>query len=560
LKKQGMKPFFINDWLVLPAEGQLKRGDDIVHLEPKTMEMLVYFSKRPGEVITRDEFEQEVWHGTLIGYDAITGTVIKLRKALQDKARKPDFIATIPKRGYQLIATVQYTEQSNSFLQEASTKLHPVDLITKNWWSALFSVSFLFIVALIAFQFQNITENHQMPTGSTRSIAILPFDNLSNDPRQENLAVGITEDIITDLSRLSQLIVISSSASNIYKGGSTRPQTIGADLKVDYILRGGVRPIGEVVRVNVQLIDTHTGINKWGESYDRKLNELFAIQSEVTNEIVSFFNLKLTKQEIQRLSYKTTNNLIAYDHFQEGQRISRTQTQESQELAKISYRKAIEADPNYGRAYGSLAYLLAHDFRRGWTDSPRETLNHALELAKQGVELDSTIPQTFWSLGYVYLMRQEFANAEKSILQAIDIAPSYADGYGLLALIYNNMGFPEKAIENVTQGMRLNPYYTWDYLYNLGSAYYTLGRYDESIRELEKARDRNENAIPVRLSLAASYVRAGRQDDAEWEIEQIQLLNPSETITHIKQSVPILKKKLMKEFLDDLKKAGLPEH
>ena len=562
LNPQSKNTFFIKDWWVSPDEGLLKKGDDVVHLEPKTMEMLVYFAARQGEVITRDEFEKEVWHGTLIGYDAITGTVIKLRKALQDNARDPDFIATIPKRGYQLIASVRYEDNVNHCLQDTEIDTKPIVNAQKSKYMQIAILGMLCLGLVLVWhllQSPSDSVESKQTSAAIPSIAVLPFENLSNDPKQDYLAVGITEDIVIDLSRLPGLMVISSNASNIYKDTDIQLNEIGKELNVEYILKGSVRPVGNMIRVNAQLINTSTGINLWGNSYDREIVEVFAIQSEVTGNIVSAFDLQLSTLERQRLTHKTTNNLIAYDHFQEGQRISKLQTKESHSLARQSYRKAIEADPNYGRPYGSIAYLLAYSFRRGWTDAPIETLDRALNLAKKGIELDNSIPQTYWSLGYVYMMRQEYENAQKAVTQSINIAPSYADGYGLLALIYNMMGLPQKAIDHATRGMRLNPYYTWDYLYNLGRAYYTKGHYKKAIEVLEKARERNENAIPIRLVLATSYINSGRQDDAEWEIEQIQMLNPNETITHTKQSLPILNEDLMNAFINDLRKAGLPE-
>ncbi|MFW2440557.1 MAG: tetratricopeptide repeat protein, partial [Arenicellales bacterium] len=347
--------------------------------------------------------------------------------------------------------------------------------------------------------------------------------------------------------------------SNAYKGTKVNPQEVGKELNVDYVLHGSIRQYGDRIRVNVQLSDTTTGFNRWGESYEREVNEVFAVQREMTGSIITHFKLPLTHQEKLRLAHNTTNSLVAYDHFQEGQRLSRMQSRESGKEARKAYRTAIESDPEYGRAYGALAYSLAYAYRRGWTDAPLEMLEQALVLARKGVALDDTAPQTHWALSYVYLMRQDYENAEKAALMAIEVAPSYADGYGLLALINNSTGHPQKAIEYVKKGMRLNPYYTWDYLYNLGRAYSDTGRYEEAIEALEKARERNEDAIPVRLSLAVAYVRAGRQDDAEWEVEQIQMLNPSETLTHTKQSYPILDQAMKDRFLDDLRKAGLPE-
>ena len=560
LQAASQKAFIIDNWLVFPSEGLLKKDEETIHLEPKVMEVLVYLASRQGEVVTREEIERDVWHGALVGYDAITGTIIKLRKAFQDDARKPRIIATIPKRGYQLIATVHDADHEDLLPQDSSL-VQQEQASNIRHWHILLVISLTLGIALFWYTFPTAIDETSTQQSDTapNSIAVLPFENLSNDPKQDYLADGLTEDITTDLSNLSNLLVIASSASNIYKGSNELPQKIGEELNVDYVLQGSLRQYGERIRVNVQLIDTATGFNKWGESYERNVTEVFAIQRELTGGIISYFKLPLSLQEKKRLSHNATSNLIAYDRFQEGQRLSRMQTKESTEEARRAYRAAIESDPSYGRAYGALAYSLAYSYRRGWTDAPIEMLEQALVMARKGVALDNTTPQTHWALSYVYLMRQDYENAQKAALKAIDVAPSYADGYGLLALINNSTGHPQQAIKYVKKGMQLNPYYTWDYLYNLGRAYADTGRYEEAIEALEKARERNESAIPVRLSLAVAYVRAGRLDDAEWEVEQIQMLNPTETVTHTEQSYPMLDRSKKEKFLDDLRQAGLPE-
>lgn len=560
MQAAGQKAFTIDGWLVLPAEGLLKKDAETIHLEPKVMEVLVYLASRQGEVVTREEIERDVWHGALVGYDAITGTIIKLRRAFQDNARKPRIIATIPKRGYQLIAAVQDAEDTKVLPKKENVNQQVLKSKIRHW-HILLVISLLLGFAMFWYTYPTAIDETslQQPDAVPNSIAVLPFENLSNDPEQDYLADGITDDITTDLSNLSNLLVIASSASNTYKGTQELPQKIGEELNVDYVLQGSLRQYGELIRVNVQLIDTATGFNKWGESYERKVTDVFAIQRELTGSIISYFKLPLTQQEKKRLSRNATSSLIAYDYFQEGQRLSRMQTKESSEEARRAYRAAIESDASYGRAYGALAYSLAYSYRRGWTDAPLESLEQALVMARKGVTLDNTVPQTHWALSYVYLMRQDYENAKKSALDAIEVAPSYADGYGLLALINNSTGHPQQAIEYVKKGMQLNPYYTWDYLYNLGRAYADTGRYEEAIETLEKARERNESAIPVRISLAVAYVRAGRQDDAEWEVEQIQMLNPTETITHTEQSYPLLDRAMKDRLLNDLRKAGLPE-
>jgi adenylate cyclase len=571
MNNPGHRGFFIDDWRVSPPEGLLTRGNEMVRMEPKAMEVLVYFASRPGEVITREQLERDVWHGALVGYDAVTNTVIKLRKALQDNARNPRFIATIPKKGYQLIAPVTYPDDDERAAAVPDVAGEPEAPRGRTSWPVrLIGLAMAALVGVLAIGWvwfwpsAASTTTSAVSAGSTKrvappSIVVLPFENLSDDPRQDFLADGITEDIVTDLSRLSNLLVIASDTSLAYKGRQVPVEKIGTDLNVGFVLKGSIRRLGDAVRVNAQLVDTATGFNIWAQRYDRKITEVFAVQDEVTHSIVDALAVKVTNQEKRRLAQRTTDSLKAYDFFQEGQRLFKVSTKEANEQAREMYRKAIGLDPDYGRAYGALAVTLAADFRRVWTDAPLETLDRALELAQKGVALDASTPQTYWALGFVHLARNEFDQAERAATQAVSIAPSYADGYGLLALISMHLGQPERAIELNAKGMRLNPYYTFHYLYNLGSAHYMLGDYEAAIRALEKAQARDENAIQVKLFLAASYVKAGRQDDAEWVVDELQMLSPTATIASLEKATPFLNPQYKRIFLDDLRKAGLPE-
>lgn len=560
MEKTGQTGFIIDDWQVSPAEGILSRNGEIVHLEPKVMEVLVYFASRSGEVITREELETDVWRGAVVGYDAVTKTVIKLRKALQDDARHPRCIATIPKKGYQLIAPVLFSADGGNPVTHVTISSKTLTRQPAKRKAGLISLVLLLFVFAYWLLFSSpdrlntdITENN-LPT-----VLVLPFDNLVADKQHDAFVDGITEDIITDLSRLSNLFVFASNTSFQYKERQVTPQQLRKELNVDYILKGSIRRMNESLRLNVQLVDTKTNFNVWAERYDRKVDDVFSIQSELTQHFVNALTVKLTLHEKQHLITKSTLNLQAYDHFLSGQRISKQRTKESNEQARIEYRRAIELDPSYGRAYGALAFSMAVDYRRGWTDTPIETLDRALALAEQATLLDINTPQTYWVLAYVYMMRKELDAAERAAKKSIAIAPNYADGYGLLALINNHHGNAEKALKLINKGMQLNPYYTWDYPYNLGRAYYSLGRYEEAISVLEQAQERNESTMPPKLFLTASYIKAGRIDDAQWLVEQILVLTPSTTVTHIDKTIPIDNRKLKKVFLEDLQKAGLPE-
>lgn len=567
MENLNQKGFIIGDWKVSPAEGVLSRGDEMVHLEPKVMEVLVYLASRQGEVITREELERDVWRGALVGYDAVTATVIKLRKALKDNAKQPRLIVTIPKRGYQLIAPV--TELTDEVVVSPVATKQPVtqtsDSQSTNSQTRIpnsllrllpMAVLGIFVVAILMFAFMQIAvkSNKALP-----SIVVLPIENLDTSEEYDVFVDGITEDIITDLSRMSNLTVFASATTFKYRNQKITPQALRDELNVDFILTGSTRRYDNDIRINVQLINTKNGHNVWAQRYDRKVVEVFAVQDEITTSLVETLAIKLSSQEKQRLSQRATNNLDAYEHFLEGQRISRQQTKQSNAQARESYRRAIEIDPTYGRAYGALSYTLALDYRHGWTDTPVQNLERALELAEKGIAFDDSIPQTYWSLGYVYLRRNEYEKALKAAADSIRVAPNYADGYGLLALISNGLGQANKALEYATRGMQLNPYYTWDYLFNVGFAHYLLGSYAQAIELLEKAQARNENAIPIKLILAASYAHTDRLDDAQWMVDQISVLNSSTTISHTSSTMTLSEPNLKAMLLDGLRKAGLPE-
>lgn len=569
--QQDNEGFLVLDWLVSPREGLLSRGDESVHLEPKAMEVLVYLAQRPGEVITREQLERDVWHGAVVGYDAVTNTVIKLRKALQDSARQPRYIATIPKRGYQLIAPITHPDNDDPPVQKAPDTAVPeaAPSPTPTWLNlrtGLIAASVALIVALAMFAISSQTVETLSPAGTRSadgaqlpSIIVLPFEYQSNDIKQQNIANGMTEDIITDLSKFSNLLVFSSNTSNIFKGQQVSAETLGDELQVGFVLKGSIRRLEKELRVNAQLINTATGFNVWAERYDRKVSEIFSIQNELTRSIATALTIRLSDQEQKQIAQRPTDNLKAYDLFQEGRRLIKFFTKESNIQAREMYRQAIALDPAYGRAYGATAVALAYAYQRDWTEYPLETLDRALELARKGVALDSSAPQTYWALSFVHLWRKEYELAEKAAEQSIRVAPNYADGYGLLALINNYMGQAKQAITLVDKAISMNPYYSFEYLLNYGLAYYQLGDYETAISKLQLAKGRNELATMVKVLLAACYVRVDKLDEAEWIAGELQMLSPPINITTVENLYPIAKADFKEALVQDLRKAGLPE-
>ena len=555
------KLFLIGDWLVSPDEDTISRDGQTRRLEPLAMGFLVYLASRPGEVVSRADLEEHVWRGGLVGYDAVTNTVTKLRKALGDNARDPLFIATVPKRGYQLIAAVRQPEpdqvRDETPPASPSVSAHNGSRATLLMLAAAVSSVLLVLVAWLL-PGEHIQPQATIPANKP-TLIVLPFDNLSEDAAQDEFTNGMTEDLITDLSGIAGIRVLASNTAFSYQGQNRTPQEIREEVGVDYVLTGSVRRRGDSLRINAHLVNTDNAYQVWAHRFDRKTAQIFAVQDELTAQIVKALAIQLSPQEQKRLAGQPTDNLLAYDHFQEGQRLSKINTLETNHEAQDAYRRAIEADPQYGRAYGALAYTIAYAFRRGWTDNLMQDIDRAYELAERGVRLNPNIPQTYWSLAYVHMMRKEFNQAKAVVQDALRIAPNFADGYGLLALIQNGLGEAREAIANIETGIKLNPFYTWDYPYNLGRANYILGNYEKAIEHLEAARTRNPNVSSVRLILAASYLRAGRVDDAEWEVEEIQGINPNETLSHLAKTLASNHEESRQRLLTDLREAGLPE-
>lgn len=560
------RPFMVGTWHVVPATGQVYNEDEETKLEPKAMEVLVYLAQHAGQPVKRMDLEETVWAGTIVSYDSLTVIINKIRKALHDNSRKPEYVETLAKKGYRMIASVNWDEPvSETSDTGAKSSVAEVEKIPKISGAFYLVIVFLLLsvggLVLLVDSPESAVKSKSTTTLAQEniSIAVLPFTNASGDPAQDHFALGMTEYLITDLSRLSNLLVIARSSVRNYKSETANLQEVGKELGVRYVMTGSISNNKDQVRVIAQLIDTTNNIQVWADRFDRKIDDVIAVQDELTKTIVTKLAIKLTHQEKEQLNKPINKNFAAYELLLEGQQEFFQHTKESILAAQEIYKQAIKSDPEYARAYSALSVAMSRLVQRGWTDSPMVVLDRAKELAQKAIELDDSLPQAYWALSFAHMYRQEFEDAVRVMEQGITIAPSYADGYGLLALIYNNLGKPEPAIELIKKGMKLNPYYTFDYPYNLGRAYYASGRIKEAIPLLQEVLQRNANAIDPRMFLAASYVQNGQIDDAEWEIEQILVLSPEISLSKLSRMRLIMDPKLASAYVADLRRAGLPE-
>jgi adenylate cyclase len=343
-----------------------------------------------------------------------------------------------------------------------------------------------------------------LPLPDKPSIVVLPFDNMSKDPEQEYFSSGITEVLTSDLSRIASLFVIARNTAFTYKGKATNVQDIGKELGVRYVLEGSVQKASDQVRIVAQLIDTTTGGHLWSQRYDRPFKDIFALQDEIVQKIVTTLKLQLTLQAQGWIVRKHTDNLEAYDYFLRGMESYWRLTKESNAQARQMYEKALALDPQYAEAYAWLGWIHYREWAFRWTVDP-QTLDRALALAHQAVALDDSLPIGHSLLSNAYAFKQQYDQAIAEGERAIALDPNSADSYVWQANALNLAGRPEEALRMVEQARRLNPHYPPFYSLQLGIAYRRTGQYTEAIVMLKETISRNPNFLAAHLHLALCY-------------------------------------------------------
>ncbi len=402
-------------------------------------------------------------------------------------------------------------------------------------------------------------ERMAFPLPDKPSIAILPFNNLSGDPEQEYFADGITEDITTELSRFRGLFVIARNSAFVYKGKAVNVREVGRELGIRYVLEGSVRRSGTTVRINAQLVDAATGAHLWAERYDRDMRDVFAVQDEVTQKIVSAIGTtQLLEAATRRVSRKNPKDLEAYDLYLRGLDLWFRFTPEDNAEARALYMRAAALDPSYSRPHTGLAWTHLQEVFLGWNDRPAESLQSAFVSAQRAVALDDSDSWAHWALGAVYLYMGQHDRALATYERALTLNPNDANNlahYGGWALVF--AGRPEEGIEAVAKAKRLNPHYPWWYAFGLGQAYFAARRYDEAI---EAWRDKTApaSARPV-VFIAAAHAQAGRLDEARAIMNKFRQAAPGVTVSGFAAGQPYKDPADLQHLLDGLRKSGVPE-
>ena len=395
-----------------------------------------------------------------------------------------------------------------------------------------------------------------LPLPDKPSIAVLPFTNLSNDPEQEYFGDGITVDLITDLTKLSGLIVTARCSAFTYKGKTVRVQDVGRELGVQYVLGGSVRKVSDRVLITVQLADATTGGQMWAERYERPIQDLFAVQEEVRREILTHLALKLTGEEQERFEHASAPHPETYDYLRRAQEYYFRGTPADNARARQLGERAIVVDPAYARAYSLLASTYFVEWVNQWSHDP-QTIDQAFALAQQTLTLDDSWLGAHELVALIYLLRdkepeQALAEVKRSLAQV----PNWFAGYVTLGVLFNAMGRPEETLGLQEQAMRLSPR-SDRFLPVLGGAYRLLRRYEEALTALKGALAVNRNRLDAHLDLAATYSELGRQEEARAEAAEVLRLSPKFSLEAYRQRLSYTKPGEAERLLAALRKAGL---
>jgi adenylate cyclase len=400
-------------------------------------------------------------------------------------------------------------------------------------------------------------EKMAFPLPDKPSIAVLPFTNMSDDPEQEYFSDGITEEIISALGSVPKLFVIARNSTFTYKGKPVKVQQVSEELGVQYVLEGSVRKAGDKIRITAQLVDALTGKHLWSKRYDRNLEDIFAVQDEITKEIITAMQVKLTEGEQIRAAAKGTNNLEAYLKFLQANELINQLNIESNALAKKLAEEAIALDPDYAWAYFILAKTHMLDVWLRSSKSPKQSLGKAMELLQKAIVLDGTFAEAHGRLGFLYSMTRQHDKGVAEAEKAVALSPNSATAHWFLGKTLSFASRWEESIPEYKRAIRLNPMPPHNHLWSLGLSYAYTGQYEDAITWCEKAVRQAPDSLLDRMMMAVVYSFSGRDEEARAEAAEVLRIQPKFSLEKFAKKLTYKRDEDREKFLGALRKAGL---
>jgi adenylate cyclase len=523
--------FLFEDYVLDAERHELRRGGDLVRLEPQAFALLAYLIRNRERVVSRDDLIASIWRGRIVSDSAMTTRINAVRYAIGDTGKAQRLVRTVPRRGIRFVGTVR-EEPAGGCLQTDGAALPPTAYLA-------------------------------LP--DKPSIAILPFTNMSGDPGQDYFSDGITEDIITDLSRFSELFVVARNSSFQYKGRSPDIRQVGRELGVRYVLEGSIRRSGDRIRVSAQLVDTVAGAHRWAERYDRELKDVFAVQDEVSRAIVAILVAHVNKAEAERTLLKPPATWQAHDFFMRASDIYNAIWSSSFNVADLYevrrlLERSVALDPNYARAHAMLSYtqFVAWIHRLDEDHLDPAALERAHRLARKAIQLDPNLPIAHAYFGMILTFQGQHDQSVAEFERAMSLNPNFTDWR--FGMVLTRAGQPARAVEVIEAHMRYDPYCSPVAFGHLGFARYMLKQHVQALPPLRECVSRAPDMRHGHVWLAADLAQLGQLDEAHAEAAEVLRIDPKFTIGGTEGRLALLKRPEDAEHLfDGLRKAGLPE-
>jgi TolB-like protein/DNA-binding winged helix-turn-helix (wHTH) protein/Flp pilus assembly protein TadD len=523
---QSRPTYRFGDFAFDPRSGQLRRNGVTVRLQEQPFQILLLLLARPGEVVTRDEVRRSLWPGdTFVDFDVgLNSAVKRLRDALGDSAENPRFVETLPRRGYRFVAAVDARPESPVQGQGPGPPKRAA--ATASGRSPVTTP-----VAVVAALLAGLTLGGKgdLPRGSPaptpiRSIAVIPFENLTGNREQDYFVDGMTDAVITDLAQVRALRVISRTSVMQYKPANKSLPRIAEELQVDAVVEGTVARSGNRVRITAQLIQAATDRHLWARSYERDLRNVLALQAEVAGAIAQAVQVKVQPDERRRLLRTAAVDPDAYDAYLKGRFYWSRRTPEATEKAIAFFQQAIERDPAYAPAYSGLSDGYRLFGIQGVP--PHECMPKAEAAARKALALDDTLAEAHASLaGVLYRYHWDWAGAEREFQLSLELDPSSAEAHRAYAIYLLTVRRNEEALAEARRARDLSPLSTVVNV-ELGAALVRAGRYDEAIEQLQKALEIDLQFARVYVTLASAYLGQGDMSRAIAAFERAAALSP----------------------------------
>jgi TolB-like protein/Tfp pilus assembly protein PilF len=514
-----------SDFVMDTGRRELRRGEQLVAVEPQVFDLLQFLIRSRDRVVSRDDMLAAVWNGRIVSEATLSSRVNSARTAIGDNGEEQRLIKTLPRKGVRFVGNVR--EEPD----------HRAEAVAEN-------------------------ANPCLPEPAVPSIAVLPFDNMSGDPEQEYFSDGMVEEIITALSQMPRLFVIARNSSFAYKGKPVDIRQVGRELGVRYVLEGSVRKAANRVRITGQLIDASTGAHLWANRFEGALEDAFALQDNVTSSVIGAIAPKLEQAEIARARRKPTESLDAYDVYLRGMACVYRWNREGVSEALHLFEKAIACDRDFAAAYGMAAWCYFWRMVNGWMADRDKEIAEAHRLAVKAAELgkDDAVALTFGGMA-LGMTTSDVEAGLAHIDRALALNPNLATAWTASGILRTNLGDNETAIEHLARAMRLSPLDPLMFFIHtfLAFAHFLAGRHDAAWPLAEKACREQPNYVTAIRMAAACNAAAGRLEEARTHVARALRHDPGLRIATLKDRVSTLRPAVLAKYVEYLRKAGLPE-